>query len=188
LAAPGRVQIDFVFSDKTGTLTRNQMQFRKVRAALGAGRGVRASSLRPMCGTALMRGERVWERGCQCSVAGVLYGTGYTEAYVAAAKREGRVLDDVDVPPPSDENDVRALPSRPLCHPRRSTDPCVYVQPTWAFNDKSRLLDRLVGKPADSDLRNNPSFIREFLVMLSVCHTVIPERDRNNPDSTAACT
>ena len=43
----------------------------------------------------------------QCSIAGVLYGTGYTEAYVAAAKREGRTLDDVEGAPASDENDVR---------------------------------------------------------------------------------
>ena len=57
-------------------------------------------------------------------------------------------------------------------------------QPTWNFNDKARLLDRLVQKPKDNDPRNNPSLIREFLVMLAVCHTVIPERDRVNKDRT----
>ena len=56
-------------------------------------------------------------------------------------------------------------------------------QPTWNFNDKARLLDRLVSKPINAELRNNPSFIREFLVLLAVCHTVIPERDRVHPAS-----
>jgi len=129
-------------------------------------------------------------------VAGKLYGTGYTEAYIAAAKRDGRPLpDDAVGPPASDENDVRpraVTPSGPRgdghgtdrvrCLP---TARCRgHRQPTWNFNDKSRLIDRLLSKPVDNDPRNNPSFVREFLLMLAVCHTVIPERDRNRPDRT----
>jgi len=49
-------------------------------------------------------------------VAGKLYGTGYTEAYIAAAKRDGRLLpEDAVGPSASDENDVRlcaVTPSR----------------------------------------------------------------------------
>ena len=42
----------------------------------------------------------------QCSIAGALYGTGYTEAYIAAAKREGRVLENADAVDVTEDNDV----------------------------------------------------------------------------------
>ncbi|KAI6101652.1 hypothetical protein EDD16DRAFT_1648774 [Pisolithus croceorrhizus] len=51
-------QIEYIFSDKTGTLTQNVMEFQK------------------------------------CSISGVVYGEGVTEAQRGAAKRQGR--DDVD--------------------------------------------------------------------------------------------
>ena len=38
-------QIDFVFTDKTGTLTRNQMQFRKARTLNRATRGAQQRGL-----------------------------------------------------------------------------------------------------------------------------------------------
>eukprot|EP00794_Sanderia_malayensis_P006961 gene6961-7746_t len=79
-------QVKYIFSDKTGTLTRNIMEFRK------------------------------------CTIAGMIYGG-------------------------DGEN----------------------------FND-ARLLDNLQSHPSGS-------IIREFLTLLAVCHTVIPERDPNNPDN-----
>jgi len=80
-------QVKYIFSDKTGTLTRNIMEFRK------------------------------------CSIAGLIYGN-------------------------SDGDQ---------------------------FND-SRLLDNLQN-------HENGLIIREFLTLLAVCHTVIPERDPNNSEN-----
>ncbi|XP_028401460.1 phospholipid-transporting ATPase IA-like isoform X1 [Dendronephthya gigantea] len=79
-------QVKYIFSDKTGTLTRNIMEFRK------------------------------------CSIAGIMYGG---------------------------DGDT--------------------------YNDPS-LLDNL------REHHPTSSVIREFLTLLSVCHTVVPERDTQNPD------
>jgi len=90
-------QIDFIFSDKTGTLTRNQMEFRK------------------------------------CSVAGVKYGLGFTDAARGAAKRLGKTL------PPD--------------HPVDSDDPF------WNFYDPA-LLDNLTkGHETASFIREFLTFL-----------------------------
>ena len=47
------------------------------------------------------------------------------------------------------------------------------VQPYWNFYDPS-LLDNLTQGHLTA------SFLREFLTLLAVCHTVIPERDKIN--------
>lgn len=111
-------QIDFVFSDKTGTLTRNQMQFRK------------------------------------CSVGGIKYGAGYTEAYRAMAAR----------------TNIKLEPDPPELAATATDDFCFY-DPTLMEN---LTINKHITSP----------FIREFLIMLAVCHTVIPERDKNDPQKT----
>ncbi|KAJ5077251.1 putative phospholipid-transporting atpase [Anaeramoeba ignava] len=99
--------IEYIFSDKTGTLTCNIMEFMK------------------------------------CTIGGIKYGNGVTEVAIAAAKREGRIL----------ENN------------RKKNEP--------AFNDDN-LLNNLHQKTQSSQM------IHEFLTMLSVCHTVIPEKNQEN--------
>ncbi|KAJ5072976.1 putative phospholipid-transporting atpase [Anaeramoeba ignava] len=99
--------IEYIFSDKTGTLTCNMMEFMK------------------------------------CTISGISYGNGVTEVAVAAAKREGRILEIT----------------------RNKDDP--------AFDDDS-LLNNLHNK------HETAGMIHEFLTMLSVCHTVIPEKDPKN--------
>lgn len=58
----------------------------------------------------------------------------------------------------------------PPDHPVDSDDPF------WNFYDPSLLDDLTQG-------HQNASFLREFLTFLAVCHTVIPERDKTNPNS-----
>ncbi|KAF0976515.1 hypothetical protein FDP41_004414 [Naegleria fowleri] len=103
-------QVNFIFSDKTGTLTENKMDFMK------------------------------------CSVAGELYGTGVTEIALAAAKREGKVIAD----------------NRP---------PHVKNNPNFQFYDE-RLMNGVWQKGS------NRAVIEDFLRLLAVCHTVIPERGK----------
>ncbi|KAI7826157.1 hypothetical protein BC939DRAFT_395524 [Gamsiella multidivaricata] len=91
-------QIEYIFSDKTGTLTCNEMEFR------------------------------------QCSIAGLAYSD------VVEDGKQAHIEDGVEV----------------------------------GVHDFKQL---------DANLRNHPSsnVINEFLTLLAVCHTVIPERQENNP-------
>ncbi|KAF9149918.1 hypothetical protein BG015_008273 [Linnemannia schmuckeri] len=91
-------QIEYIFSDKTGTLTCNEMEFR------------------------------------QCSIAGLAY------ADVVEEGKQARIEDGVEV----------------------------------GIHDFKQL---------DANLRNHPTsnVIDEFLTLLAVCHTVIPERQEGNP-------
>ncbi|KAG0088539.1 hypothetical protein BGZ92_006041 [Podila epicladia] len=91
-------QIEYIFSDKTGTLTCNEMEFR------------------------------------QCSIAGLAYSD------VVEEGKQARIEDGMEV----------------------------------GVHDFKQL---------DANLRNHPTsnVINEFLTLLAVCHTVIPERQENNP-------
>jgi phospholipid-translocating P-type ATPase (flippase) len=102
-------QINFIFSDKTGTLTCNKMDFMKF------------------------------------SVDGLAYGTGVTEIAKAAAKREGREI----------------INDRPTDLP---------------YNTECNFYDVRINEQ-NWARQNNADSIGKLLVLLAVCHTVIPEQN-----------
>ena len=108
-------QIEYIFSDKTGTLTRNEMEFRK------------------------------------CWVAGTSYGFGTTEIGLAAAKRGALLI-------PESEAKSQADPQKAQ----------FFYDKSLAFDDV-RLQERLRGGHKDAPI------LRDFLRVLSVAHTVVPE-------------
>mgnify|MGYP002385032614 CR=1 FL=1 len=110
----------------------------------------------------------------KCSIAGIKYGKGYTDASRALAKREGRVLE--PDPPVEHKDDVFFFFS-----PNFILDFFILTfffkkKPYWNFYDPS-LLDNLTSN------HKTASMIREFLTLLAVCHTVIPERDKQQKNS-----
>ncbi|KAJ6232716.1 putative phospholipid-transporting atpase [Anaeramoeba flamelloides] len=102
--------IDYIFSDKTGTLTCNVMEFMK------------------------------------CTVGGISYGNGITEVAMAAAKRRGIKL-----------KGPKKIKGQP------------------AFQDDSFL--------KNLESHETSKLIHEFNLMMGICHTVIPEKDPEEPDN-----
>lgn len=116
-------QVEYIFSDKTGTLTRNIMEFRK------------------------------------CFVRGVSYGFGTTEI--------GRAVADLAKKKSGSSGD--GTETKEEVHDPR--DAQVAFDPSIHFDDP-RVIDAI---DANSEAAAG---IDEFLTILSVCHTVIPEANK----------
>jgi phospholipid-transporting ATPase len=116
-------QIEYIFSDKTGTLTCNMMEFRK------------------------------------CYIQGISYGFGTTEIGRAAARR-------IKALSPAEESDT-------MSNKGAKSLAQVILDPSISFDDP-RLLEHL------RDYNSKQSHaVHEFLTLLAVCHTVIPETTSN---------
>jgi phospholipid-transporting ATPase len=115
-------QIEYIFSDKTGTLTRNEMEFRK------------------------------------CWIANTSYGFGTTEIGAAAKARQLREAGSSGKKLIKDPAELDADKSVAQYHP----------DPTIEFDDV-RIRKRFEARGADSEE------ICDFLTILSVSHTVVPE-------------
>ncbi|TBU57250.1 phospholipid-transporting ATPase 1 [Dichomitus squalens] len=124
-------QIEYIFSDKTGTLTQNVMEFQK------------------------------------CSVNGIAYGEGVTEAQRGAAKREGKV----DAMDPQEEDIHLQVLKQRMIEKMSQTFKNRYAQPDHLTLISPRLADDL----ADRSSPQRQHLI-EFFRALAVCHSVLSER------------
>lgn len=124
-------QIEYVFSDKTGTLTQNVMEFQK------------------------------------CSVRGVIYGEGVTEAQRGAATREGRA----DTVAPEELTEKLAL-----------LKDTMVAKLTKLFKNRYMQVDKLtlVSPKLAEDLADRSteqySHIVAFFRALAVCHSVLADK------------
>ncbi|CDO76204.1 hypothetical protein BN946_scf184819.g4 [Trametes cinnabarina] len=128
-------QIEYIFSDKTGTLTQNVMEFQK------------------------------------CSVNGVAYGEGVTEAQRGAAKREGRV----DAMDPEEQDAQLHILKQRMLNKMAQTFKNRYAQPDRLTLISPKLADDL----ADRSSPQRQHLI-EFFRALAICHSVLSERPDPN--------
>lgn len=124
-------QIEYIFSDKTGTLTQNVMEFQK------------------------------------CSVNGVTYGEGVTEAMRGAAKREGRD----DLMDPEEQAEQLKSMKQSMLEKMSKTFKNRYLQADKVTLVAPNLADHLSDK--SNPQRNH---LIAFFRALAVCHTVLSDR------------
>lgn len=124
-------QIEYIFSDKTGTLTQNVMEFQK------------------------------------CSVNGVIYGEGVTEAMRGAAKREGR--DDL-LEPAEQEKMLKEMKGQ-MIDKLNKTFKNRYQRPENVTLVAPNLAEHLADK-SNPQRANLIAFFRA----LAVCHSVLADR------------
>ncbi|KZS87356.1 phospholipid-translocating P-type ATPase [Sistotremastrum niveocremeum HHB9708] len=129
-------QIEYIFSDKTGTLTQNVMEFQK------------------------------------CSIHGISYGEGVTEAQKGAAARDGVPFED----PAEQTARLTALKEQMLDRMGRA------FKNRYLLPEKLTLISPQLAK--DLADRNAPqrNHLIAFFRALAICHTVLAERsDEENP-------
>lgn len=125
-------QIEYVFSDKTGTLTQNVMEFKK------------------------------------CTINGISYGKAFTEAMIGSMKRNGTFSEATVI---SERQAIAQDKGLMLEKLRR-----VYDSPE-VFDDEvtfvsSKMVDHMEGAYGPEQAQS----IQHFLLALSLCHSVLPER------------
>ncbi|KAK6913103.1 P-type ATPase, C-terminal [Dillenia turbinata] len=99
----------------------------------------------------------------KCSIAGVPYGRGITEVERALARRKGKKL-------PEEDDDLSDLPEN-------KGDQMESVRAVKAFNFRDeRLMNGQWVEESNSDL------IQKFFRLLAICHTVVPDADKETEE------
>ncbi|KZT71083.1 phospholipid-translocating P-type ATPase [Daedalea quercina L-15889] len=124
-------QIEYIFSDKTGTLTQNVMEFQK------------------------------------CSVNGVSYGEGVTEAQRGAAKRAG-VQEALD--PQEQEDLLRRLKDDMLTKMSRT------FKNRYLQSEKLTLISPQLTEDLSNKASQQRSYLIAFFRALAICHSVLSDR------------
>ncbi|KDQ51836.1 hypothetical protein JAAARDRAFT_198713 [Jaapia argillacea MUCL 33604] len=132
-------QIEYIFSDKTGTLTQNVMEFQK------------------------------------CSVRGVAYGEGITEAMKGAAKRQGGGVEQEEEKDPEEvESGLRAMKEDMLGKMGRN------FKNRYLRSDQLTLISpKLADDLADRSNEQRAHLIA-FFRSLAICHSVLADRPEPN--------
>ncbi|TKY84808.1 hypothetical protein EX895_005888 [Sporisorium graminicola] len=130
-------QIEYIFSDKTGTLTQNVMEFKK------------------------------------CSINGVSYGDGITEAMIGAMKRQGK--DTSDFSAEKQEAEL-AVSKKRMVDIMNGAFKNRYLRPSKMTLISAPMAETLAAGASDPQRKNVATFFRA----LALCHTALADR----PDGT----
>ncbi|MCO5556077.1 hypothetical protein L7F22_009621 [Adiantum nelumboides] len=132
-------QIEYIFSDKTGTLTQNVMEFKK------------------------------------CSINGIQYGEGVTEAMLGSMKREGKDISGFDADAQAAKMEVM---KEEMVTKLNKTFKNRYLRKDKVTLISPDLADTLASTSALEQRRNVTNFFRA----LALCHTALADRaDPNDP-------
>lgn len=132
-------QIEYIFSDKTGTLTQNVMEFKK------------------------------------CSINGISYGEGITEAMIGSMKRQGKDISGTD---PEEQRARLDVLKEQMIAKLNQTFKNRYLRPD-RLTLISTSLSNAIASRTEADQRQK---IVVFFRALALCHTALADRtDSGNP-------
>ncbi|CAN6597587.1 phospholipid-transporting ATPase Dnf1p [Trichomonascus vanleenenianus] len=129
-------QVEYIFADKTGTLTQNVMEFRK------------------------------------CTINAVPYGKAFTEAMIGMLKRRGEDVNAISVQAQAEIDIDKKLMFEKL--------EALYDNPELDKSLCKFVSSEAVAGMAGEQGPDQAQAIKHFFLVLAICHSVLPERDRES--------